>query len=359
MRLRNGSFSVRRVVAWVAAVALGAGAMTVFQVASPAVACACGAPAPVVADPNGDVMIDQEFAIISSRGTTEQIDMRLAVDTVARDSGLIMPTPGPAVVSLGDASAFEALAVEMTPKEVTTRDWWHSNDLLGLSGGGAANDGGGAPVVLDVVQLGPLEATILAASDAQGLSDWLDSHGYGLRAEVADLLQTYVDRDWYFVAIKLTNPDALDGGLDPIRFVFDTPSSGLVYPLLLSQAARTAQTVNVYIFDDHRRDIQFADGGNLPGAAWLTWAAPVSQASLLTYGHYLSAYTLYFSQPDQQISDDLVFPQALNDDEYGTVVYNVVHMTFLGIPLGWLGVVVVLVIAVAIVVRVRRRTPVG
>ena len=343
-------------------VALGATAITVFQVSSPAMACACGAPAPPAADPNADVLIDQEFAIISSQGAKEQVDMRLSVDTLARDSGLIMPTPSPAVVSLGDAGAYEELAREMTPTHVTEREWWTSDwHLPGTSG--AANPGAApAPVVLDVVQLGPLEATILAASDAQGLTDWLDANGYGIRSEVTDLLATYIDKNWSFVAMKLTSTNGLDGNLDPIRFIFDTPSSGLVYPLALSKAARTEQTVNVYIFDDHRHDVGFADGSYIPYApdsAGLTWAGPVKQESLRVYGAYLTAYNLHFSDPGTQIVDDLVFPQETTDEEYGTVVYTTVYMTFLGIPLGWLGVIVLLATAAIIVVRVSRRDLAG
>ena len=339
---------------------LGVSAVSTVQIASPAYACACGAPAPVAADPNGDVMIDEEYAIISSHGTSEQIDMRLSMQTLARDSGLIMPTPSPASVSLGDADVYETVALEMTPRNVTVRDWWTSDGSFPGTSGAADPLYAQPPVVLDVVQLGPLEATVLAASDAQGLSDWLDANGYGLRPEVTDLLATYIERNWSFVTIKLTSTEGLDGDLDPIRFVFDTPVSGLVYPLALSKAARTAQTVNVYIFDDHRRDIGFADGSNIvssPQAVGLTWAAPVRDESLLEYGAYLTAYNLYFDDPGQQIADDLVFPQESTDEEYGTVVYTVEYMTILGIPLGWLGVIILVVAVVIIANQVRRRIP--
>ena len=346
------------------AVVVGAGVVSVAQSASPAMACACGAPAPVADDPNGDVMINQEFAIISSQSTSEQVDMRLSIDSLARDSGLIMPTPSPADVSLGDASAFEALALEMTPTEVKSYNWW-GDSVLETGGSGAANNGApgaAAPVVLDVVQLGPIEATVLAASDTQGLTDWLDANGYGIRPEVTDLLATYVDKNWSFVAMKLTSTDTLGGDLDPIRFVFDMPKSGLVYPLALSQAARSAQTVNVYIFDDHKRDVQFANGEDLDlffTSSGLTWAAPVSDPSLQAYGHYLSAYKLNFDQPDQQILDDLVFPQSFDDTEYGTVVYTTVYVTFLGIPLGWFAVIVVVVAALVVAIVYRRRALAG
>ena len=339
-------------------VAAGAGVLTAVQVASPAAACACGAPTPVADDPNGDVMVDHELAIISRQGQKEQVDMRLGVESLARDSGLIMPTPGPAVVSQGDASAFDALAAQMAPQVVTTREWWRPSFFSGGPGpSSAAAPDPGAPVVLAQVQLGPLQATTLEASDADGLTKWLDAHGYGLRDEVASLLTKYVERNWYFVAIKLTSDSALSGELDPIRFVFDTPQSGLVYPLILSQAARSAQTVNLYVFDDHRRAVGF-DGGRyveeMGADEDLTWAGPVDQESLLPYGRYLTTYMLYFDDPAQQIAGDLVFPQASDDTGYTPVVYQTEYMEFLGIPLGWWGVAVVIVAAVIVAIRPRR-----
>ena len=315
-------------------------------------ACACGAPTPVVDDPNGDVLIDHEYAIISIRDGVEQIEMRLSLDTMTQNSGLIMPTPNPATVSLGDAQAFDALARQMTPEIVTIYDWWTTQGYFG-SGGAPPSSKDGSPVILSTVQLGPLEATVLAASDPSGLTVWLEENGYGIRSEVTDLLATYIDRNWYFVAMKLTNEATLDGDLDPISFTFDIPASGPVYPLLLSQAARVAQTVNLYVFDNHMRDVVFDNGDHAPmlyGAP--VWSGKVDEPALLKYGAYLAAYSFHFEEPITDIKGDLVFPRSPEDLEYGQVEYRTVYLQVLGIPLGWLLVAVVAVVAILITVRV-------
>ena len=85
---------------------------------------------------------------------------------------------------------------------------------------------------------GRCEATTLEAVDATGLTEWLDTNGYAIRDEIAALLDEYVEKGWYFVALKLTSDVPLDGGLDPIRFTFD--SDELVYPMALSKAATDA-----------------------------------------------------------------------------------------------------------------------
>jgi len=337
------------------AIVLLVGTLALFQAAAPAHACACGAPAPVADDPNGDVLIDHEYAIISLHGDQEQVDMRLSLQTMADESGLIMPTPAPATVSLGDATAFDDLAVQMTPEFVTTYDWWSFEDFMFRTG--SAPPGGGAPPVqvLSSVQLGPLQAVTLAASDASGLTEWLNANGFGIRDAVKPMLQTYIDQGWYFAALKLTNSSTLDGDIDPIRFTFDEPATGLVYPLALSQAARESQTVNLYVFDDHQHDVMFTNGQPLDEVYESTprWAGPVDQPSLLEYGSYLTAYSLYFWDPGTEIHGDLVFPQSSQDQPVGQVIYDTVHVTVLGFPVGWLIVVAALVVGILVVLMVR------
>jgi len=340
------------------AVALLAGSFSLCQAASPAKACACGAPAPIADDPNGDVLIGHEYAVISLQGTTEQVDMRLAVHSMAKESGLIMPTPTVAKVSLGDAAVFEALAVQMTPIVETNYDWW----TWGWSLFPTMDGSGGAPPrgpveVLDQVELGPLEAVVLAADDASGLTDWLNANGYGVRDEITPILDQYIEQGWYFVAVKLVNEETLDGDLDPIRFTFEIPESGPVYPLALSQAARVEQTVNLYIFDEHQRSVTFTGDESI--SYWqggdATWAGAVDEPSLLEYGNYLTAYSLYFYSPEYEIKGDLVMPQAKADSPRGQVVYATVYVQVIGIPLGWLIVVAVLLAGLAVVLMGRAR----
>ncbi len=149
--------------------------------------------------------------------------------------GCVVPTPTPATVELGDVAVFDALERELRARGD------HRVGLVGAEGSpsetAARARPGGSPVVLDQVQLGPIQATTLAADDAQGLTDWLDVNGYALPDAVAAQLGPYVDDGWSFVALKLTADLPFDGELDPIRFTFD--SDELVYPMRMSAAATT------------------------------------------------------------------------------------------------------------------------
>jgi hypothetical protein len=283
----------------------------------------------------GDVMIGSEYAIISITDQREQIDMRLSVETVAQDSGLIFPTPEPATVSLGDEADFDAITSQMRPREVVHYDFWY----LPFPGAAGPNGegGAGAPVILSEVQLGPLRATTLAASDSDGLTAWLEDNGFMVRDEVEPLLRQYITKGWYFVALSLTNPDGLGGDLAPISFSFDLPADGPVYPLALSRAARIEQQVNLYVFADHQYDVAWEDpsaGDTL--RSWPVWSGPVDQPTLERFGGWMTAFHLDFWDPAENIADDIAFYQASADEEIGTVYETVQPVTVFGIiGLGW------------------------
>lgn len=318
------SVHTRRILARIAAVLPIAALFVGLQIAAPAAACACGAPAP---RPGTDVIVDKEHAILSWDGDQERIELLLDMLTDAEDLGLIFPTPSPANVTAGDRQTFVDIETAIQPREVIVDDWWEFGGY-----GAGAPEGGGAPVVLDQVQLGPVEATTLEASDTTGLTDWLDANDYGIRPEIEALLGEYVEKGWYFVALKLTSDAPLDGGLDPIRFTFD--SDELVYPMALSKAAESLQQVRLYVFQDHRARVAALDdpSANLPyGSAVWAGAAPDDIADL---GGYLTVVDLTFDAPSIQIPGDLVIVDN-GDDEPLIPAYEVHRaLTVAGIPMG-------------------------
>jgi hypothetical protein len=336
------STDVRRGIA----VLLLAAGLSIAPVA-PASACACGGVAP---SPGSEVAVGEEHAIVSwqdgdARSGVQQIDLLLGVLSDEAETGLIFPTPAPATVTLGDRADFEAIDRVTTPIAVEVYDWWQVD---------APGDGGSAgapPDVLAVVQLGPIEAVTLAASDSAGLHAWLDGNGFALAPEVSALLDGYVERGWFFVALKLTGDAPLDGGLDPLRFTFATEH--LVYPLELSRAATAPQTVRLYVFDDHRQRVSFA-GGGAPVAAFTSWAAPVVGSEVERFGAYLTVVELSFAEPGTQILGDLEFADTLTDETTGTEYRVSVPLGLFGIPLGWVlvGVGVAAAIGVLLVVSI-------
>ncbi|MFT4029229.1 MAG: DUF2330 domain-containing protein [Protaetiibacter sp.] len=306
----------KRVLATSLATALLTGALTALGLAQPALACACGAPAPPVGT---TVSVGEEQAIVSFDGTTERIELVLDMLAEGADTGLVVPTPAPATVSLSDASIFDALDAQTEPVVETVEDWW-----------GAAGVGAGAGAeVLSEVDLGPISAVTLAASDAAGLQSWLDANGYGIDAAVQGLFADYIARGWSFAAFKLTGQEPLDGELDPVRLVF--AASEIVYPLLLSQAASTPQTLRLYLFGDDNMQAAFPDGTVVGD---VTWAGPVTESTLLPLGDYLTVVEASFSDPASQITGDLTITSTGTRDDYTPTVIRTKYVQIGGIPLG-------------------------
>lgn len=333
----------------VVALGLVTGLIVVGQlVAAPAYACACGAPAPT---PGTEVNVDRETSIVRWDGGLEEIVMQLDMRSDAGETGLVVPTPNPATVTAGDGEIFDALATAIEPVEVIEWDWWGNGIGFGSTGGAP---GDGAPQVLAQVQLGPIEATTLAADDAQGLTDWLDENGYALSAEVTAELAPYVTEGWSFVALKLTGELPFDGELDPIRFTFESDS--LVYPMRLSRAADSPQTVRLYVLGDHRAVVTTIGGDDVAGQNTTIYASRPVDPAITALGEYLTVVDLYFGDPGSQITSDLGIADAPNDDEVIPTYTRTEVVQVAGIPVGPLVVTLVIMLIIgAIAILVRRR----
>jgi len=340
----------RRLIVLLASAIAAGGMAFAVQAAVPAYACACGAFAPPEGL-HGSLDMSSEASILSLQGGQETIEMRLGIDSLTTETGLIFPTPAPAKVSQGAVSDFESVGTEMTPEILTGNDWWTGWLRFGFGTAGGAAPSGGAPTVIDQVQLGPVQATTLAATDAAGLTAWLDENGYGLRPAVSALLSRYVDMGWYFVALKLTGAEPIYGELDPLTFSF--ASDRYVYPMALSQAATTPQKVYLYVFADHKQDVSFLDGTGTYNT--VLWARAVRDPELQKRGAYLTAFYLDYYAPQSQIKDDLLLSQAANDDEVGTVIDHKNYVSFFGIPMGWILLTIGLVTGLLIWRRINLR----
>ncbi len=308
----------RRILAGTAALALATATLTGVGMAQPAAACACGAPTP----PDGiSVSVGEEHALVTFDGATERIDLVLDMLADGADTGLVIPTPTPATVSLGERTIFESLAKQTAPTVEIVENWW------GAPGDGSA---GGAPDVLSEIDLGPISAVTLAASDAAGLQAWLTANGYGIDPAVQSLFADYIARGWSFAAFKLTGEEPLDGALDPVRLEF--AATEIVYPLLLSQAAQTPQTVRLYLFGDQGMQAAFPDGTVFGD---VTWAGPVTQPGLTRLGAYLTVVEAYLPEPATQITGDLTITSTGTRADYTPVETRTKYVEIGGIPLGY------------------------
>jgi hypothetical protein len=83
---------------------------------------------------------------------------------------------------------------------------------------------GDAVQVLEHVQVGPFDATVLKASDTQALQDWLAKHNYDARPPVMQWLDPYVKKGWVITAFQIAKKEGQDPRVTPqaVRMSFTT-----------------------------------------------------------------------------------------------------------------------------------------
>jgi hypothetical protein len=329
-------------------------------VAAPAQACACGG---VVDQPGRETSVTSETALVVWDGTDETILLRLSTRTDAVSAGLIVPTPSPATVELGDEEVFDDLAEVTRPREESR---WRLFGPPLLGGGGGDGDSAGGPgppggvQVLSSVDLGPLQATTIAAANTPALQQWLGSHDFDASPELLASLAPYVQETWTFVALQLHNDtpgETLQGDLPPIAMTF--ASKEAVYPMRMSSAASESQQPLVYLLSQHRmlRTDPLATGATRPETWFAGEVSPVDVRSedlkgWLATTPYLTKTSQWFPDPAAIVSD-LVFEPAAEDTPFHQVVYDDHYL----IP-GDVGVLLVLLLVGALgwgVVRLVRR----
>lgn len=99
----------------------------------------------------------------------------------------------------------------------------------------AGNDRPGV-MVLSREDVGPYDAAILSATDAEALSKWLTDNGYDQPPAALPAIRHYVDKQMHFVAIKLRQNTGV-GEIVPLSLELDEPE-GCV-PLVLTRIAAT------------------------------------------------------------------------------------------------------------------------
>ncbi len=302
-------------------VAVLAGVLATF-VAPPAMACGCGG---VVAPSGTETAVSHEVALITGDGSTETVHMQLTIDADADDLGLLVPTPAPATVSLGDPQVFADLTFAVRARPVENFHLFGPPVLFDSAGDSRSGAGGGAPggvQALSTVNLGPLEATTLRADDPAALQGWLDEHDYQIGDGLAAAGQPYMDEGWTFVAVRLTQEGKdLQGELPPLVMRF--ASTDLVYPMRMSKAAKDSQSVRTYVLGGHRVDRTDATAA-AGSSANVTFAGMVPIAEVeseqlrtaLAGAPYLTTFDQVFTEPGTQIVSDFTFADAAGDAGY-------------------------------------------
>ncbi|MBA9006136.1 DUF2330 domain-containing protein [Thermomonospora cellulosilytica] len=325
----------------------------------PSWACGCGA----MITAGSDLRVDRETSIVryDDRTRTEDIVMRLAVRSDARDAAWLFPTPSRARVRLGDQTWFRQLERLTAPKVVKRRHWWDGDGGDGASAGAPPGASGGGVSVLEERRLGPFQVATLAADDSGALAGWLERNGYRLSDRLDEALRPYVRMGWTYVAVKLA-PGAgaeLNGELDPLHVSFR--SDEIVYPMRLSRLADNDQSVHLYVLGAHRVEHRGPEGRGF-GVTFAGWVEPrqVASARLREFlgGRMFLTEVVNQGLEPQDVDDDFRYRYTA-DRPHREVVYVDEYVEVLGVPAGRALVAAGVLAAAAVAVTAVRRRGAG
>ncbi|PIU25170.1 MAG: hypothetical protein COT11_04090, partial [Candidatus Infernicultor aquiphilus] len=107
-------------------------------------------------------------------------------------------------------------------------------------------------------QVGIYQTATLSATDPNSLVGWLNDNGYAFPSNGQEILDYYVQKNWFFVAMKIqpeettNSSENYSGAIQPLGIMFF--SDEMVYPLKISflSVPSGGTEVLVYAFSDER-----------------------------------------------------------------------------------------------------------
>jgi Uncharacterized protein conserved in bacteria (DUF2330) len=186
------------------------------------------------------------------------------------DFGLILPVPATLSQqpSLTDKQAFTTAAALSEP----TKNRVYQQNSFSCGGGAAAGSKSATEdtTVVASGQVGFLDWVQLKADTESSFTDWLTANGYPYSTASADVFSYYVQKGWYFVAFRISQAAAPDGGticraLGPVALSFPTPVP--VVPSRMASAGNSSAGYGSFswrIFGISHGDVElaFSDGSN-------------------------------------------------------------------------------------------------
>jgi hypothetical protein len=225
---------------------------------------------------------DQKAVVFYDKGV-ESLILSITFQGNANDFGWIVPTPTKPTINKGSDELFTNLQslTNVSSGNVPMYD-------LGLSGSEKQTSG---VSIVETKQIDYYDVTVLTATDKAALTTWLTDNKYNYPASSSYILDTYIQNNWYFVAMKIDS-QSLDlnvstqlrtGHATPVIMQFATEN--LVYPLKISTVINQGNTnVNTNTNSNTNTPVTIYDASNftfVPGK--FGKAAEFTSGKILAY----------------------------------------------------------------------------
>lgn len=182
------------------------------------------------------------------------------------DFAIVYPTPSKPEVTQGPVDLFRQLDDATNPWVWDATKLEDFDDALMITAGLSES-----VTVVEEKQVGEYDVTVLTATDAEDLAEWLEDNGYNYTTADAEKVAYYVEQEgYYFIALKISAghfqkpvflddiawaedemvtssiiaPDWFWGQLSPIQFTFATKKPQL--PMRTLKSDMTQMTFDLY-----------------------------------------------------------------------------------------------------------------
>ncbi len=206
-----------------------------------------------------------------------------------------------------------------TEPEIRHRESFGCFGLFEDGGDEGDNDSDSGVTVIGTQTVGIYDTTTLSATDPRALTDWLEENGYHLPSQGEEIVKYYVDRGWYFVAMKIrraVDPRYMwyEGGIQPISLKFS--SHKMVYPMKITAVSSTDTELLLYIFAQSKMTFKYAE---LEYAGWIEAPEPYHYLSkLIEKKMYLTKLRAHIYQ---RYMDDIYPVKTRDNKAYRKVIY--------------------------------------
>jgi hypothetical protein len=199
-----------------------------------------------------DIYEPNQLAMIVFDDMVEKIIFQIDYEGNAEDFAWVIPVPDyPKLFSVEDEIFYELHKLTQPPPSSNFGCGWGA----GVPTPGLEDDG---VHVWEENQVGIYHTTTLSATDPNSLVAWLNDNGYAFPAEGQEILDYYVQQNWFFVAMKIQHEETMNssenysGAIQPIGIMFF--SDEMIYPLKIStlSAPSWGTEVLIYAFSDER-----------------------------------------------------------------------------------------------------------
>ena len=199
-----------------------------------------------------DMYEPNQLAMIVFDDMVEKIIFQIDYEGDAEDFAWVVPVPGyPKLFSVEDDIFYELHKLTQPPPPSSFGCGWGA----GVPTSGLEDEG---VHVWEENQVGIYHTTTLSATDPNSLVEWLNDNGYAFPAEGQEILDYYVQKNWFFVAMKIQHEETMKisenytGAIQPIGIMFF--SDEMIYPLKIStlSAPSWGTEVLIYAFSDER-----------------------------------------------------------------------------------------------------------